>query len=326
MGMTTETLEARRKHLGASETPIILGCSPYAGATPDKVYWSKVGPPAESKAEHLQMGNDFEPALVQFAQRTLGETFVTEPSECFQVLLDGIGKGILSATPDGILLKHCNGSARRWGLEGKAVMAGNPGVDAWGEPDTDKVPDGVLIQCQQQMAVWNLDLVWVPVLWCIGFRPEFRMYRVERDADLFGQYIAPPAVEWWNKHIVPRRPPGDEPPPLEVIKRLERRQGVLVPADAATTALIETWAACRQSRLDAEKDSDATLREILAQLGDAEGFNLPDGRTFKYLEQNGQRRCDLDALEQQYPDAYKAVVTQTKHRTPRITGKVKVTA
>lgn len=326
MGMTAEILEARRSHLGASETPVVLGYGQYAGSTPDRVYWNKVGPqPLDTDTPATAMGNDLEPALVQYAQRTLGETFITDPAECFQVMLEGLGEGILSATPDGILIRHVNGSARRWGLECKAVMYGNPAIYQWGDPAAvpDKVPDDVIIQTQQQMAVWNLDVVWVPVLWCVGYRPEFRMYRVERDGELWDQAIAPQAVNWWNEHIVTRIPPGREPPPMDVVKRLERRQGYYVPADAETHALIVTWETCRQSRNQADNDGEHVLREVLSRLGDAEGFEMMDGRRFTYKEQNGQRRCDLDALKEKWPDAYEATVTQPTHRTPRVTGKAR---
>ncbi len=322
MGMNAEILEARRRVLGASETPVVLGYGKYKGSTPDRVYWAKVGPSVERETDATAMGHDFEPALVAWAQRQLGVTFETDPNVCFQVMLEGIGKGILAATPDGILLNH----SKRWGLEGKAIMYGNPGIDQWGEPETDKVPDDVIIQTQQQAAVWNLEIVFVPVLWCVGFRPEFRMYRVNRDPEFFEACVAPQAVEWWNDHIVQQIPPGDEPPPLDVIKRLERKQGVYVPADERTVALIETWDSVRQNKNQSEKDAESLLRDILARLGDAEGFSLPNGQTFKYPEQNGQRRCDLDTLQQKYPDAYKETVTQPKHRTARLVGKAKTVA
>jgi hypothetical protein len=321
--MNAEILEKRRKVLGASETATILGYGKYAGSTPDAVYWRKVSPPPEDVPNDAQMmGNDFEPALVQWAQRQLGVSFDTDPSVCFQIMLEGIGKGILAATPDGILLN----SKRRWGLEGKAVMWGNPGIDQWGEPDTDKVPDDVIIQTQQQEAVWNLDIVFIPVLWCVGFRPEWRMYHTKRDPEFFGKCVAPPAVEWWNDHVLAQIPPGDEPPPLEVIKRLERKQGLYVPADAETVAMIKTWDILKQTKNDSENEAEEMLRGILSRLGEAEGFSLPDGRLFKYPEQNGSRRCDLDVLQQKYPEAYQETVTQPKHRTAWLVGKAKTVA
>lgn len=355
MGMTQAILEARRKHLGASETPTVLGYGKYAGQTPDSVYWSKVGPSVERGSDAKALGNDFEPALASFAQRKLGVTFVTDPSDCFQVMLEGIGKGVLSATPDGILV---NGR-QRWGLEGKAVMPGNPGVDQWGEDEgSDKVPDDVLIQVQQQMAVWNLEVTFVPVLWCIGYRPEFRLYKVNRDPEFWDMCLAPRAVEWWNRHVVAQVPPGNEPMPMDVIKRLERKQGLFVPASEVVASWIETWDAVRQEKNSREKDADALLRDILGALGDAEGFQMPNGRTFRYAEQNGQRRCDLDGLKRFFEtmdtftfandsgalmcdmsallsnfegmrnamDIYNQYVTQGKCRVARITGKAKVTA
>lgn len=257
---------------------------------------------------------------MQFAQRKLGVTFMADPSECFQIMLEGIGANILAATPDGILL---NGT-KRWGLEAKAVMHGNPTIDQWGDDGTDKVPDNVIIQTQQQMAVWNLDVVFVPVLWCLSYRPEFRLYRVERDPELWDMCIAPRAVEWWNNHVVPQIPPGEEPIPLDVVKRMERKQGVFVPADEHTAGMIQVWDKMRQDKNACEKEADTLLREILGALGDAEGFTLSDGRQFTYREQNGQRRCDLDALKAAHPDIYDQFVTQGKHRTARLTGKAKV--
>lgn len=320
MGMTFEILEKRRKYLGASETATILGFGKFVGQTQDSVYWSKVGPAVERDAEHLQMGNDLEPAMVAFAERKLGLAFETNPDQCFHVLLEGIGANILSATPDGIRL--CG--SQRYGLEGKAVMHGNPAIDQWGDDGTDKVPDNVIIQCQQQMAVWNLEVTFVPVLWCLGYRPEFRLYRVERDPELWDMCIAPRSVEWWMNHVVPQIPPGEEPIPLDVVKRLERKQGLFVPAPEEVYGHIEAWDICRQIRIKAEKEEEAALRDALSCLGDAEGFDLPDGRKFSYREQNGARRCDLDALKEAHPDIYDQFVTQGKHRTARITGKAKV--
>ena len=360
MGMTAAILEARRKVLGASETPTILGYGKYAGQTPNSVYWSKVGPAVERNDEYLKAGNDFEPALVAFAERKLGLAFETDPSECFQVMLEGIGANILSATPDGI--RMCG--SQRYGLEGKAVMPGNPAIDQWGDDGTDKVPDNVIIQCQQQMAVWNLEVTFVPVLWCLGYRPEFRLYRVERDEAMWNGWeekgkwcdgLCTRAVRWWNAHIVPQIPPSDEPAPLDVIKRMERKQGLFIPADTDTFAWIDHWCDTRQDRLNAEHLEEEQLRFLLSKLGDAEGFDLPDGRKFVYREQNGARRCDLDALQrlcealdtytfasddgalncdmtallkgfegaQNATDIYDQIVKQGKHRTPRIVGKGK---
>lgn len=77
-------------------------------------------------------------------------------------------------------------------------------------------------------------------------------------------------------------------------------------------------------RIKAEKEEESALRAALSCLGDAEGLTLPDGRVFKYAEQNGARRCDLDALKAGHPDIYDQFVTQGKHRTARLTGKAKV--
>ena len=142
---------------------------------------------------------------------------------------------------------------------------------------------------------------------------------------------------------------------MEVIKRLERKQGLFIPADGTTMGMIEVWDKIRQDTNSIDKEAGLLLRDILSRLGDAEGFDLGDGRKFKYAEQNGQRRCDLDALQRFFEaidsctylpdgggpmcdmnlllegygsvlkamDVYRTLVTQGTHRTPRIVGKAK---
>ena len=318
MGMTAEILKVRRKHLGASETPVVLGMSPFAGATPDRVYWDKCGPEVDRDAPHLRMGNDLEPALIGWAEREIGVSFETDPNICWGVLAAGIGTGILAATPDGIYARNSD----RFGVEGKAVMRGNPDEDSWGDEGTDHVPYNVLIQVQQQMAVHRLEMVYVPVLWCIGFRPEFRMYTVPRDESLWGE-IATPATKWWCEHVQTRIPPGDEPPPLHVLRAIQRRDGEMIDADDGQAFLVASWDEHRKARIEAEKVECDLLAKVLAELGDAEGMSLPDGRRFTYREQNGPRKCDLDALQARAPGIYDEIVTQPSHRTARLTGKAK---
>lgn len=300
--LTHEQLEIRRRCVGASESAAVLGLSPFRTAA--DVYYEKVGDLEPGKPNDAQMsGIALEPVIVQWAAQELG---VQVRTNCGTILHPSLPLG---ASPDGLVV------SKREGVEAK--MSSMP--EEWGEPGTDQIPDHYLVQTHQQMFVLGLERVWVPVL-LLAYRPEWRMYCVNRNDDL-GANIAQRVTAWWKQHVETRTPPDNAPPPMEFLKRLRRQP-------ASTVMLgqngVEAWDAYEKEKAlckEAEERKEMAQAKVLAMLGTdnpAECGVLPDGRQITFFQQRNPPSVDKDLLRAKWPDAFEACVTQTMRRQLRI--------
>lgn len=307
MPLTNHQLDLRKNHLGASETPVVLGLSPYS-MTPRDIYWRKVADIEDEPTKAQARGHWLEDSLLDWASEQLGAGIVRNQ---FRVLHEGDGAEILSATHDALM------QAKPEGLEAKVVGRWNPEYADWGEEGTDQIPASIVIQVQQQMLVSGLEVVWLPVaIETTGL--ERRMYRVPRDEELIGLFRVP-AVEWWRRHVVSRVVPGDDPtPPMAVLKRLNRIEGSVVDLDAAVAELIESREQVKAEIKAVEERDEALKCRIIEALGQAEAGRLPDGRLVTYKEQRSSPSVNLSALKLLHPDLYTELVTQGTHRTLRV--------
>ena len=307
MPLTNHQLDLRKNHLGASETPVVLGLSPYS-MTPRDIYWRKVADIEDEPTKAQARGHWLEDSLLDWAAEQLGAGIVRNQ---FRVLHEGDGAEILSATHDALM------QAKPEGLEAKVVGRWNPEYADWGEEGTDQIPASIVIQVQQQMLVSGLEVVWLPVaIETTGL--ERRMYRVPRDEELIGLFRVP-AVEWWRRHVVSRVVPGDDPtPPMAVLKRLNRIEGSVVDLDAAVAELIESREQVKAEIKAVEERDEALKCRIIEALGEAEAGRLPDGRLVTYKEQRSSPSVNLSALKLLHPDLYTELVTQGTHRTLRV--------
>lgn len=316
MPLTSHQLQLRRSHLGASETPVVLGLSPFA-TQPRDIYWQKVAATVDDEPTEAQArGHWLEDSLLDWASEQLGVGIVRNQ---FRVLHDGPGAEILSATHDALM------QGKPQGLEAKVVSRWNPAYDEWGEEGTDQIPASIIIQVQQQMLVSGLEVVWLPVAIETGGL-ERRMYRVPRDDELIGLFC-PPATEWWRKHVVGRVVPGDDPtPPMAVLKRINRIEGSVADLDDGVAQLIESREQV-EAEINEAKARDESLKcRIIEALGEAEAGKLPDGRLITYREQRSSPSVDLATLKLRHPDLYAEIVSQGTHRTLRIHKAKKKTA
>lgn len=302
--LTAEQRAARRHYLGSSDAAAILGLDPFRG--PRDVYWEKVGPeiPDQEKPE-FELGNLLEAAICGYAARRLGVTLVHNE---------------MRTHPDGIRCANFDAliPGRREAVEAK--FAGRD--DEWGDEGTDQVPERVMIQCQHQIDVADLERVWVPTL-VSGFRAEFRLYCVTRHDELAAQ-IRDAEHRFWREHVERRQPPDGNPiPPVRFAKLLQRvpnRCAELGDDGLAAWAALEVAKARRKAAEDA---ADEAQSRLLMLLGDAEAGILPNGDIVTYLSQRSASRCDLTRLRALYPEAYDSLVTQGSHRTLRLKKGVK---
>jgi putative phage-type endonuclease len=308
MTLTAEQLDLRRQGIGASEAAAVLGLSPWR--TPVDVYWSKVlDPEPAPPTEAMSRGIALEPYILDRLAEDMGLPLRRDVG----TIVDPVST-VLMATPDDIV------PGQAMAVEAKTASL----MDGWGEQGTDEIPMHYLVQTHHQMAVLNragyeVRRVLVPVLF-FTMRPEYRLYAVDRN-EAVEQAIVGDLLGWWQRHVIARVPPAEQPPALDVLKRLRREPASVVDLSDRAITEIESWQAAKELAKEHAEEAEEMQARVLALLGTdapAEAGRLPDGRLLTYLTQKSAPRVDHDRLRTQFPDAYAACVAQGCHRVLRV--------
>lgn len=292
--ITAQQATARQQYAGSSDAAAIVGVDPYKSAA--DVFLEKTGQVTSFEGnEHTERGNLLEPVLLTWAERKLGKPLLRD-----RMHVDA--SGLLCANFDA--------------LDGaEASIEAKTATDAaeWGEEGSDEIPERHIVQAHMGFAVLPaLRVCWVPVL-LPGYRSlDFRLYRVERNAQL-ADAIAERCREFMEKHVRLGIPPDDFRPSLEVLKRIRREPNKTVELpDALVDRLIVAKAAVKQ----AEGDCEAAQAAVLTALGDAERGTFSAG-SLTYLPQT-QKRIDSDRLRTEYPDVAQACEKAITFRVLRL--------
>jgi putative phage-type endonuclease len=283
MPITREQREQRRHHIGASDTPAILGISPWA--TKPDIYWSKVGPlPDDEPTVAMQTGNRLEGPLIEFAAERLG----VKAERDISLIHPG---GIFAANLDARIIG--NGSA----IEAKYVGPAN--ADAWGPDGSEEIPDYVYAQVQHQAYVADLSTVYVAAF-VSGFRADWRLFPIPRDEKAIN-VIVERGMAFWNDHVLPQIPPvGGELAPLEVLKAMRRdRSEIALPNEADD--LLAEYEDLKAAKKEAESAGKEVQRKLIALLGANTDGVLASGKRITYRPQS-RRSIDTAALRASYPE------------------------
>ena len=247
----SDTHRARRKrYLGASDVPAVLGVSPWKTAR--DVYYSKAAE-FESKdkvSKAIQSGILLEDAVIDFAAGELGVKVKRNQFRVHRTLKWA------SATLDAVI--PC--------LPTEAIEAKTTSMtDQWGEERTDQIPIYYIAQVQWQMFVADLSKIWVPCL-MPDHALRFKLYVVERD-DMLIDSIVSRCTSFWEDNVMAGEPPEDTVPAPRTIQRMKR-----VPEKVTTVSdrFIEEWKVSKSElKVAKDKERDSRMR-MLEQLGDAE--------------------------------------------------------
>ena len=257
--ITAEQRELRRKYIGSSDSAAILGLSPFANIA--DVYWNKVGHADQPENPSMKAGNQLEAVVLDYAEETIGKELLRD-----QLTIDDI----FCANHDALVC------GTNHGVEAKTSGITGPGVnDQWGEPGTDQVPEHVLVQCQHQIMVAKLQMVWVPAL--IGGR-GFQMYEVHRDDQLI-ESMKRRLRKFWEEHVLCQMPPEDALPSIDVIRRVRR-----VPEKITQMPgnVVEKWQEAKARLKVAKQEQEAAEALLLTYMGDAEAGDSDMGRVTFY--------------------------------------------
>ena len=298
MPITPAQLEQRKKSIGSSDMPALMGVDAYKNAA--DVYHAKVGNVPdylddEEVNEAAEAGNYLEPSVLAWASAQLGVKIRKNQRRV---------KGYFAANLDALIV------GRREALEAKTTGLYNPMFFAedWGDPGTDEVPPRVKVQAHHQMLCADLERVWVPAL--INGK-GLVLYRLERSDYLIGE-IEEVGIHFWEEHVLKRIPPEDVVPNLDTIKRLTRQPTKTVELD---DRLFLAYLEAKEAAKLAAKDLDEKKAAVLDALGDAEMGESNVG-TLTYYEQT-QNRVDTKLLKEKHPDIAAEVSKQVTFRVAR---------
>lgn len=255
MTLTAEQRIARKKYLGASDIPAVLGLDLFRNSR--DVYESKVRDLQEDEpTPAMKFGNWMEPLLLDFAA-----DYVGKPLSGRGVMLIDEATGVLACNLDG------------WFNDREIIEAKTTGFpDEYGDAGTDEVPGRVLAQTHHSMYVKGAVLAWVPVFFR-AYVAEPRMYRVERNDELV-EVVVERGMKFWNEHVIPRIPPEGVTPSLEIAKRIQRVPNVITDVP---DALVEAWGQAKADANAGEKRKKSAEAALRAAIGEAEAGRFSGG-------------------------------------------------
>lgn len=265
MVITAEQKTERKKHLGSSDMPAILGCDPYRSA--HDVYLEKTGQLKEQKeSAAMDIGNMMEVGVLDYAERELGPLDRNVHGICSQL-------PILQVNTDAVL-KSANEP-----VEGKTANILRPYAvnENWGEEFTDDIPNYTIVQSHVHMICLKSEICHVPAL--IGGR-GLCMFTVNINVTMV-ELILNTAKRFWTENVQKGIPPSDSMPHLEVIKRIKRVPNKVVDVDPV---LVQKWMDAKEAHKAAEAEKEMTQEALLAVLQDAEQGNAKGLGIVTYFE------------------------------------------
>ncbi|QHL91250.1 hypothetical protein GVO57_11055 [Sphingomonas changnyeongensis] len=277
-------LAERRTGIGGSDVAAILGVSPYRSAL--DVFLDKRGLLVDqAESEPMRWGTLLEPVVRQeYANRTGRSVALPE--------------GVLRHPRYGFMLANLDGIATDRLYEGKTART----AEGWGEPGSDEVPQGYLLQVQHYMAVTGYDVTDIAVL--IG-GSDFRIYTVEADAELHEMLVEAEAEFW-------RRVTDDDPPEPITMADALKRWGRQSRADSVIACpevaeAVDQLRAIKAAQADLAAREEAAKLTIMAALGDADTLVARDGTTLcTWKAAKAAARLDSRALKAAHPEIYSA--------------------
>lgn len=315
--LTQQEIQARHSRVGASDVATLLGMPTFRNRNAYTTWLEKCDmlEPEKRTSASINAGNRLEPTVLDYAEESLGKL-------ARNVVVWDKETEVIASTLDGQVVS-CGipVEAKTSGIEG-------PIHGTWGDSGTDEVPDGYLIQCQCQLLCTGADVCHlVALLGGRGFydfviEPVPQLAKLIRDVsvDFMDRYVTPkndPREDWAdrlvNTHGV--QLDGDPcEPQLEIVKRYRKIPGSVTTIE--DPAIIIIWQRLRADRLAAEKAEKAAQAKVLAELGEAEGADLPGGGVLTHFEQNGAP--SIDRSQMKADGIYERYATPNKHRVLRL--------
>ena len=270
-------LAERQSGVGGTDSPVILGLSPFKTAY--ALWLEKTGrahdeEPDEDAAERMHFGQVLEDVVAREHSARTGSklqrinSLLRHPSS--PVMLANIDRAIVV---DGSRARWDDKAGRLVGargvLECKTAQAlARNGAD-WGEPGTDEVPRNYWVQCQHYLGVTGLPYADLAVLF--GGQ-KFVVYTIEADPALFADLMTE-VDAWWRRHVVADIPPD---PTTESDARALWRSHVAgreKVVDVLVADAVQQLADAKAQIAELEREAQELRDTITCAFGDAESIS-----------------------------------------------------
>src|SRR5665213_2163553 len=267
LSFDAERLEARRKTLGASEIPAVVGLNPHKTAL--DVYLEKRGLSEPFLGnEFTEWGLRMEAVIADKYADVMGVMLKT--SETLTAPMDPW----MSATPDRfVFLDMANGPSHGLEIKNKGARQ----IVHWGDTGTDAVPHDIAAQCHWSMLVTGLTTWDVAVLFGGN---TFRWYRLSYD-DAIASTLMERGREFWFKHVEAGVEPeidGSRAAGEYLAKRFAMHTDLVREANADELPLISSLVSTREKIHVLEEQEATAVNRLKASIGDAAGITSRFGR------------------------------------------------
>ena len=272
--ITPEQREARKKGIGASDTPIIMGFSSYK--TPYQLYLEKLGlvDDTEKETEAQYWGNKLErPIMGHFIEAnkvevTFTETVYHQNKSYMFANLDGY----IPAQNAVVEIKNSREYMRSY----------------WGEDGSNIVPMQYLVQLAHQCIVANASKGYLAVL--IGGN-EYRQYEYHRDTEL-EKLIIEAVDRFWLHNVLLKKEPDSINIEDSRLKYKTVTEGLNRPADVIALKTLEKLREGMSFIKKCEDLNNKHKMELIEFMKDAECLTDETGKPLLTLkaDKKGTRR------------------------------------
>jgi len=280
-------LEERRKGLGGSDSPVILGVSPWRDQV--DLYYDKIGEaPEVEETAPMKRGTALEPIIADIYAKETGRRLRVEP----EMLRHGCMHANIDRAIDSTPGMHLSPGV----LEIKA-----PGLHQFGKCKREGIPDYYIIQLQHYLAVTGFN--WGSFAIFSAERWDLLWFDVDRDEEIISM-IRHGCLTFWD-HVQSRTPPKVDKEPPEILLKMPKVAGEVtsLEGDAAWAEAVQDLRQAKEISAEA-KGMEAAARNNLQALMDKKGLQVAEGSGCRiyYKEQAGRKTFDKKALQRDLPD------------------------
>ena len=280
----------RNKYIGGSDIGAILGLSRFR--SPLEVWMEKTGKEVKKlDSLPLRFGSFAEEFVASEYARSTGFLLIHDESTYVHP-----EHSFMSAHMDRFVLEDSSSSSPTRILECKTANPFSAGD--WGEVGSDEVPLSYLCQCLWYMAITNINIVDLAVLFG---NSDFRIYEISRDLELEST-ILQKANFFWNEHVL-----RDVPPPAQSEADCQTlfSKGDPTKSVEAKAETLELTKRLQQlhSEIDVREGEISSIKQsIMRQMGEAETLTYQGKVIATWKAPKRSFRLDSKTLEQEHPE------------------------
>jgi putative phage-type endonuclease len=275
MSLSIEQMEFRRTGIGASESPCLIGVSPFG--SPISVWAEKMGLSIDEPTMAMNVGNFLEDGLARLYAHETKRTVahfgsIRHPKYPWMI-----------CTPD-----LCVFGERRIA---QIKMVGMWMVHHWEEG----VPDYVEVQVQHEMEVTDADVCDVVAL--LG-GTDFRIIPIERDRSM-GADLVEVCGDFYKRHVLTGEMPevdGSEAATLALRERFRQRRTTFLPATDEAEAWGRKWLDADERMATGSADRELAAQKLKTLIGENEGIEGECFRATWKANKNGVRSFKVKEL------------------------------